>query len=126
MTKFKLNKKLECSLDDLVQTGQFSKNGWIAPNGDFYGCEGAEHYQSAVWIAVFILNLTQDDLKSGKFFKETFESKIRDLNWICIKDTSWLGIENHEDPNDFRKIFWTGEETKEQEKTVEEYLNFYS
>lgn len=102
---------------DIKETTDFSsKNGWVAPNGDFYACDGGYHATLGTWIAIFILNKDQSDLFHGKYFKQTFDSLIRSEGWACVKDTSWV------DGNPNREILWAKETTEEQKKTIEKYL----
>lgn len=66
-------------------------NGWISPNGDYYGFDGAKHTTAAAYIGIYILNKDQSDLRPpGKFFKDSFDSYLLRNGWLEIKDISWL------------------------------------
>ncbi len=88
----------------------YTKNAWIAPNGDFYGMEGAYHEKSAMYISIFKLGADDKTLKKGTFFNQSWESWLIDQGWVCIKNLAWLGDTK---PSTFRY-----NELTEKQKTV--------
>jgi len=74
----------------IFDDGSFTLNSWIAPNGDFYGFDGAKHLLAANAIAIFVLNKDQSVLNHGVYFKDGFDSYLLKNGWAEVKDTSWM------------------------------------
>lgn len=44
----------------------------------------------ATYICIFILNIDPETLKKGVYFKEDFDTRLKSLRWLEIKNLSWL------------------------------------
>jgi hypothetical protein len=115
---------IDCTnkIPELKNSEKMTENAWIAPNGDFYGMEGAKHHITAIYIAVFVLGKDETVLNHGTYFRDSFESYLLKNGWICLKNTSWFT--GNSDISTFRMHH----ELTEKQKTVlfdySEYFGF--
>ena len=112
MKIFKLDTSSQ--IPEAKSTDTMERNAWIAPNGDFYGFQGAKHEIAAAWIAIFKLGADDKTLKKGQFFNESWEGWLLKQGWLCIKNVSWLGDSR---PSTFRCFGCT----EKQKTTVLQY-----
>lgn len=102
---------IDCSpvIPEAREQFNFAKNAWISPSGDFYGFKGAEHERAATWIAVFKLGATENTLKKGTFFNQTWEGWLLSQGWFCIKNVNWMG---YSEPSTFKSRAFLTEKQK--------------
>ena len=82
-------------IPELVDTQEFKLNGWVSPDGVFYGIEGAKHLLVATFIGICVLMKDESVLNHGKYFKDSWDSYLRRNKWMEIKDTSWIDGEKN-------------------------------
>ena len=80
----------KAEIPEKVKTKEFFKNAWIAPNGTFYGFDGAKHLYFASWIAIFVEGADENSLKKGVYFNQTWDGWLHKKGYIEVKDTTWL------------------------------------
>lgn len=97
-----------------IPTESFQRNGWIAPNGIFYGFEGARHEKAACYLAIFKCGANENSIRKGKYFNQGWESWLIERNWVCVKSLAWLGSSK---PATFSRRNWTCP----QKETIFEY-----
>lgn len=76
-----------------------SKNGFICPGGDFYGCYGGQHHRAAAYIAIFILGLDETALNHGTYFRDGWCSVLMRRSWAMLINATWLTGVDHKAMN---------------------------
>jgi len=106
-------------IPELLKTKEFKRNGFISPEGTFYGFEGARHEFSATYIGIFVLNKDNSVLFKGTYFNEGWETYLLKNGWAAMKDTSWLS------PGSLPEIHARKELTQRQRDCIFDYEEFF-